>query len=103
VARAESEALAAKAVEPWAASPYLQLGQLAEGEGRYKLAHTWLEEAIDRSPQDWTLWLIAGQIDVYRGRVDAAARELRMAKLLNPRGSLSAKSKSTSSSSAGGG
>ena len=32
-ARARSEALAAKAIEPWAASPYLQLGLIAEARG----------------------------------------------------------------------
>jgi hypothetical protein len=87
-ARARSEALAAKAVEPWAASPYLQLGQLAEGEGQMDKAHYWLSKAIHRSPQNWQLWLIASQIDVYRGRVDAATRELHEAKNLNPLGSV---------------
>jgi len=85
-ARATEQALAAKAVEPWAASPYLQLGQLAEGQGQYVQAHHWLVLAIDRSPQNWVLWLIASQIDVYRGRVAAAARELDRAHALNPHG-----------------
>ena len=35
-ARARSEALAAKAIEPWAASPYLQLGFVAEAEGNLR-------------------------------------------------------------------
>ena len=34
-ARARSEALAAKAIEPWAASSYLQLGFVAEAEHHY--------------------------------------------------------------------
>jgi hypothetical protein len=32
---ARSQALAAKAIEPWAASPYLQLGQVSEAQGNY--------------------------------------------------------------------
>ena len=65
--RARSEALAAKAIEPWAASPYRQLGLVSEGEGRYATAAQWLDEAISRSPRDSTLWLIAARIEAKRG------------------------------------
>lgn len=85
-ARARSDALAAKAVEPWAATPYVQLGRLAQDEGRYAEAHRWLAQAIARSPQDWTLWLIASQIDTQRGHIGSAVRELDRARDLNPRG-----------------
>ena len=44
-----SEALAAKAIEPWAASPYLELGFVAEAEGICPLASHWRHEAIRRS------------------------------------------------------
>ncbi len=86
--RAESEALAAKAVEPWAASPYLQLGQLAQDEGQYVEARHWLGLAIDRSSHDWVLWFIASQIDQDRGRLRVAARERNHARALNPHGSV---------------
>lgn len=83
-ARATSEALAAKALEPWAASPYAQLGELASAEGQYNVAHRWLEEAISRSPLDSNLWATAAKIDVFRGRIGAAANELARARALYP-------------------
>jgi O-antigen ligase len=84
-AHARSEALAAKAVEPWAASPYTQLGRLAQNAGQYDEARGWIGMAIDRSPHDWALWLIASQIDTDRGRIGPALKELKQAEALNPR------------------
>lgn len=84
LARARSEALAAKAVEPWAASPYTQLARIAQKEGRYDEARQWIGLAIDRSSQDWSLWLIASQIDADRGKARAAVAELNKARALNP-------------------
>jgi len=85
---ARAQALAAKAAEPWAASPYVQLGRIAQSEGRYAEARHWLGLAIDRSSQDWALWLIASQIDTQRGRIDAARTELARARTLNPNASI---------------
>ena len=82
--RARSQALAAKAIEPWAAGPYVQLGRIAQAEGRYAEARRWLGSAIDRSHRDWALWLIAAQIDTQRLRIPAAQRELAEARRLNP-------------------
>jgi tetratricopeptide (TPR) repeat protein len=87
-ARAQREALAAKAVEPWAASPYLQLGLLAQDEGQYADARRWLGLAIDRSRQNWVLWYTASQIDKNLGELRVAARECEHARALNPRGSV---------------
>jgi tetratricopeptide (TPR) repeat protein len=83
-ARARSEALAAKAIEPWAASPYLQLGLVSEAEGNYASAAHWLDEAIRRSRRDWTLWISAARIDIKAGQLGSAARDLAEARLLNP-------------------
>jgi O-Antigen ligase len=83
-ARAKSQALAAKAIEPWAASPYVQLGQIEQAEGNLAAARLWLGGAISRSPADWSLWYIAAQIDTQRGRIAAAKRELDQARQLNP-------------------
>jgi O-antigen ligase len=83
-ARAKSQALAAKALEPWAASPYLQLANIEKAEGNLASARLWLDEAISRSPRDWRLWYLAVQIDSQRGEVMAARRELARARLLNP-------------------
>jgi tetratricopeptide (TPR) repeat protein len=83
--RAEAEALAAKAVEPWATSPYIQLAQLAAGERQYADAHRWIGLAIDRSPQNWVVWYVASEIDKDRGRIRTASREYERARALNPR------------------
>jgi tetratricopeptide (TPR) repeat protein len=82
--RAWSEALAAKAIEPWAASPYLQLGLIAEREGHFDTASHWLDEAIRRSRRDWSLWLTAARIEIKDGKVGPARRDLAQARLLNP-------------------
>jgi O-Antigen ligase len=83
-AQARSEALAAKAIEPWAASPYLQLGLVSEAEGRYAEAASWLDGAISRSRRDWTLWAAAARIETKRGQIAAARRDLAEARRLNP-------------------
>jgi hypothetical protein len=84
VTRARSEALAAKAIEPWAASPYLQLALVSETEGSYAAAARWLDEAIRRSKRDWSLWVTAARIDTERGKIAAARRDLAEARRLNP-------------------
>jgi hypothetical protein len=82
--RARSEALAAKAIEPWAATPYLQLGQISEAEGDYGEAARWLDEAISRSKRDWNLWLRAARIEALRNKFGLAKRDLDEARRLNP-------------------
>jgi O-Antigen ligase len=82
--KARSEALAAKSIEPWAASPYLQLGLIAEAEGHFASASRWLDEAIKRAPRDYNLWLLAARIEGERGRAGPAVRDLHEARKLNP-------------------
>jgi hypothetical protein len=82
--RARSEALAAKAVEPWAASPYLQLGFVAEAEHAYPEAVRWGREAIQRSRRDWSLWAAQAFFETKNGNVGAARRDLAEARRLNP-------------------
>jgi hypothetical protein len=89
--RARSEALAAKAIEPWAASPYLQLGFVAEAEHHYTEAANWGHEAIQRSRRDWTLWAAAANFDIRRGKIRLARRELAEARRLNPNSTVLAK------------
>jgi hypothetical protein len=82
--RAQSEALAAKAIEPWAASPYLQLALVSEAEHNYGAAATWVDEAISRSRRDYSLWVIAARIDAERGKGRLALRDIHEARRLNP-------------------
>lgn len=82
--KARSEALAAKAIEPWAATPYLQLGLISEAEGHFGSAAHWVDEAIKRSPRDYLLWLAAARIEGKRGRAGPAVRDLHEAHRLYP-------------------
>jgi hypothetical protein len=83
--RARSEALAARAMEPWAASPYLQLGFVAEAEGHFGVAARWAHEAIRRSRQDWSMWATAAKFETEAGNIRAASHDLAVARRLNPR------------------
>ena len=83
-ARARSEALAAKAVEPWAATPYLQLGLVSEAQVHYGEAAQWLDKAIKRSRRDWSLWYTASRMEAERGAIGLAKRDLDEARRLNP-------------------
>jgi hypothetical protein len=83
-ARARSEALAAKAIEPWAASPYLQLGFVAEAEGHFAQAARLAHEAIRHSRRDWSLWTSAAKFEAEGGDIRAARRDLAEARSLDP-------------------
>lgn len=83
-ARARGQALAARAIEPWAASPYVQLALVYEAERRYYLAENWIGGALSRSPRDATLWAIAARIETELGHVEKAKRDLAEARRLDP-------------------
>jgi len=87
-AAAAADALAARNLQPWASSPYLQLALVSEQTGGLRAARTWIGRAIDRNDQDWRLWLVAARIDVKLGHAAQAQRELRRAIELNPRSPL---------------
>jgi tetratricopeptide (TPR) repeat protein len=85
---AVSDALAAWALQPWAASPYLQLALIHEQMGELPAARDWIREAIDRDSEDWRLWLVAARIETKAGSSEGAVRSLRRAAELNPRSPL---------------
>ncbi len=84
-ARARSEALAAKAIEPWAASPYLQLAFVSQAQHHYPEAVRWGHEAIRRSRRDWTLWAAEADFETRNGNIPAARRAFAEVRRLNPR------------------
>jgi hypothetical protein len=90
-ASALRHALDAKNLQPWAASPYLQLALVQEQRQDLVAARKWIGEAIDRNPIDWRLWLVTARIDTKRGDIAAARRSLVRAESLNPRSPLFAK------------
>jgi hypothetical protein len=81
---AVEKADAARSIEPWAASPYVQLGLLAELEGDYATAGERLGEAIDREQDNWLLYYLRARVEHKGGDDAAAAADQRRAQQLNP-------------------
>jgi hypothetical protein len=84
-AEASSAALAARDVQPWAASPYLQLALVAEQRGDVDAARTWIGDAIERDRADWRLWLVRARLETRAGSIRTARAALHEAVRLNPR------------------
>jgi hypothetical protein len=78
------DANTAKSIEPWAASPYRQLGLIAEEEGEYEVAIQRYDQAIERENRNWTLYFIRARAEHAAGQEDAAQADLAEAKRLNP-------------------
>lgn len=83
-----SAALAARDLEPWAATPYLQLALVSEQARDLRPARTWIAQAIRRNREDWRLWLVKARIDTKLGRTVDARRALGRAVELAPRSPL---------------
>jgi hypothetical protein len=78
-------------IQPWAASPRLQLALVEEQAGRLRAAGAAIDKAVARAPDDWHLWLVAARIQAKRGELASARRSLRRARSLNPRSPLFAR------------
>ena len=87
-ARAKSEALAAKAVEPWDGATWLQLSLVELHLRDYEAASSSIRSAIRRSPRDYQVWEAAAAIDAYRGDLPAVHRDLAEVRRLNPNASI---------------
>jgi Flp pilus assembly protein TadD len=86
--RAIERAQSAIAIQPWAASPRLQLALAQEEAGRIGLARRDISGAIARDDEDWRLPLVASRLAVKGGDIPAARSYLARARLLNPRSRL---------------
>ena len=75
---------AARRIEPWAAPPYTQIALVYEQAGDFRAAQQWLARAIERSPDDWTLWVARARIEAKAGDVRAAVRSIDHARRLSP-------------------
>jgi hypothetical protein len=91
-------ARAARRVQPWAASPHLQLALVQEQAGALELARASIAEAIERNRVDWRLWLVQARLEATAGAVREAARSFLRAAELNPRSPLFADVAGTSGS-----
>jgi tetratricopeptide (TPR) repeat protein len=81
--RARAEALAAKMIEPCAASSYLQLAFVDQDVRNYARADMEIQAALERSHRDRQIWLIPARIDTQDGRIAAARCEYQEAERLN--------------------
>jgi len=84
LASAVSHAENARKIEPWATTPYKQLGLLAEREGNYGLAVDRLDEAIEREEDNWLLYYLRARVNNLAGEKAAARADLAEAQRLNP-------------------
>jgi hypothetical protein len=88
LAGARDAALSARSVQPWAASPHLQLALVDERRGDLPAARAAISKAIARDRLDWRLWVTASRIDSEAGRAGQARAKLDRAVALNPRSPL---------------
>jgi O-Antigen ligase len=84
IASAVDHAETARSIEPWAASPYVQLGLLAQIQGDYATAAGRLSQAIHREDRNWALFYLRAKVEYEAGNLAAARADLREAKRLNP-------------------
>jgi O-antigen ligase len=84
IASAVSHADTARSIEPWAASPYVQLGLIAEFQGDYATAAARLTQAIDREDSNWQLYYLRSGVLAKAGDSAGAEADLERARELNP-------------------
>jgi Tfp pilus assembly protein PilF len=78
----------ARAVQPWASTPYLQLALLEEQAGNLGEANRRVEDALERDRSDWSIWLVAARVQTKAGFIRRGRRSLRQAERLNRRSQL---------------
>jgi hypothetical protein len=84
-AAAVDHANTARSIEPFAASPYVQLGLLAELQRDYVTASERLTQAISREDRNWQLYYLRSRVEHEAGDEAAAQVDLAKARQLNPR------------------
>jgi uncharacterized membrane protein YidH (DUF202 family) len=84
VAAAVDHAKRARSIEPWAASPYVQLGLLAQLQGDYTGATIDFSEAIDRENHNWQWYYLRSKVEHEGGDEASAQADLTRARELNP-------------------
>lgn len=84
VAAAVNHAETARSIEPWATSPYLILGLLAEAQEDFDTASGRLSQAINREDRNWQLYYLRARVEKEAGREAAARADLERARQLDP-------------------
>ena len=81
---AVARAADARDIEPWAASPRLQLALVEEAARNLRAAQGAIKAAIRRDPTDWNLWFAYTRIEVRAGHPRRALAGLARIRKLNP-------------------
>ena len=74
----------ARSIEPWAASPYVQLGLIAQLQRDYPAAVEHFSKAIEREDRNWQWYYLRSEVRHEAGEGAAARRDLERARELNP-------------------
>ena len=74
----------ARSIEPFAASPYVQLGLLTQLQGEYEAAISHFTNAIDREEDNWQWYYLRSKVEREAGDQQAAEADLEKARELNP-------------------
>jgi O-antigen ligase len=78
----------ARAVQPWASTPHLQLALLEEQRGNLGEANRQIGEALERDRSDWSIWLVAARVQTKAGFIGRGRRSLRQAERRNRKSQL---------------
>ncbi|MGZ8667449.1 MAG: O-antigen ligase family protein [Solirubrobacterales bacterium] len=84
LATARNHAENARSIEPWAASPYVQLGLLDELRGDHRAAAERFSDAIEREDRNWQLYFLRARVERELGNRAAARADIAKARELNP-------------------
>jgi O-antigen ligase len=84
LASAVDHAETARSIEPWAASPYVQLGLLAELQGEYPAAISHFTDAIEREDANWQWYYLRSRVEHETGDARGATADLERAQQLDP-------------------
>jgi O-antigen ligase len=84
LASAVNHAETARSIEPWAASPYVQLGLLAELQGEYPAAIAHFSDAIEREDANWQWYYLRSRVEHEAGDARGATVDLERAQRLDP-------------------
>jgi hypothetical protein len=79
-----ADARSAENVQPGAATPRVQQALLYESQGDYPAAEEAARAATEREPTNWKTWLLLSRIEAQSGKPDAALRDFRTARSLDP-------------------
>ncbi|HWW67773.1 MAG TPA: O-antigen ligase family protein [Solirubrobacterales bacterium] len=84
LASAVEHANTARSIEPFAASPYVQLGLLADLQRDYPTATVDLTHAIEREDRNWQLYYLRSKFEHEAGDAARARADFERARQLNP-------------------